>query len=249
MLVQVLTLFPEMFSGVLGASILKRAQARGLLTVRVIDLRQFGIGRHRVCDDYPFGGGPGMVMRVDVVVPAVEWAMAQSQEPARLLWMSPQGRLLDQPWCRELAQSSHLILVAGHYEGIDQRAFDILGGEEVSIGNYVLTGGEIPAMVVLDAVARLIPGALGDAESARQDSFSEGWPLLEGPQYTRPSEYRGHRVPEVLLSGHHAKIAAWRREAGWRKTAMVRPDLLRSETSSNSPDTGSHSVIHGGNKE
>ncbi|MBX5466225.1 MAG: tRNA (guanosine(37)-N1)-methyltransferase TrmD [Firmicutes bacterium] len=225
MLVQVLTLFPEMFSGVLGASILKRAQARGLLRVEVIDLRPFGIGRHHQCDDYPFGGGPGMVLRVDVVVPAVEWALAQDPAQATLLWTSPQGRRLDQQWCRELALRPRLIIVAGHYEGIDQRAFDLLGGEEVSIGDYVLTGGELPAMVILDAVARLIPGVLGDAASAAHDSFGPECPWLEGPQYTRPVEYRGLRVPEVLLSGHHARIAAWRREAGWQRTVERRPDL------------------------
>lgn len=228
MVIQVVTLFPEMFSGVVSASMLKRAQARAGVEIRIVGLRDFGVGVHRITDDYPFGGGPGMLLRADVVVPAVEWALMHHAEPARILWTSPGGRRLDQAFCRELAGESHLLMVAGHYEGIDERARLILGGEEVSIGDYVLTGGELAAMVIMDAVVRLIPGVLGDAGSPEEDSFSLPGGVLEGPQYTRPETYRGWSVPPVLLSGDHARIRAWRREQAVARTRLRRPDLAAS---------------------
>lgn len=226
MLLQVVTLFPEMFSGVVSTSILKRAQTRAGVEIRIVGLRDFGVGVHRTTDDYPFGGGPGMLLRADVVVPAVEWAVMHHAEPPRILWTSPGGRRLDQGFCRELAGERHLLMVAGHYEGIDERARLLLGGEEVSIGDYVLTGGELAAMVIMDAVVRLLPGVLGDAGSPEEDSFSLPGGLLEGPQYTRPEVYRGFSVPPVLISGDHGRIRAWRREQALSRTRAVRPDLL-----------------------
>lgn len=230
MIIQIITLFPEMFEGVFGSSIVHRARERRLVDIRLIALRDFGLGRHRMVDDYPFGGGPGMLLRADVVVPAVEHALAAVDQPARILWTSAQGRRLNQTWCREMAHDQHLVVVAGHYEGFDQRALDLLGGEEVSLGDFVLTGGEIPAMALVDAVVRLLPGALGDAQSAVEDSFNPETGWLEGPQYTRPATYRGREVPQVLLSGNHAKIAEWRAVQSRVKTEAARPDLLAGKT-------------------
>ncbi len=226
MVLQVVTLFPEMLSGLLDHSMLKRAQERAGVEIRLVGLRPFGVGTHRTTDDYPFGGGPGMVLRVDVVVPAVEWAMMHHQAPATVLWTSPQGRRLDQHWCRELASLDHIIIVAGHYEGIDERAREIVGGTEVSIGDYVLTGGELPAMVLVDAITRLRPGVLGAERGAAEDSFGEIGGYLEGPQYTRPEVYRLKAVPSVLLSGHHQNIRQWREAQGLERTKQRRPDLL-----------------------
>ncbi len=226
MVIQVVTLFPEMFPGVMGSSILKRARRRGLVDIRIVPVRPFGIGPHRQTDDYPFGGGVGMLMRSDVVVPAVEWAAMHVAAAPRILMTSPQGRLFDQRLAEDLADEQHLILVAGHYEGIDERVRLLLNAEEVSVGDFVLTGGELPAMIVADAVARLVPGVLGDDDSARLDSFSRhnGW--LEGPQYTRPEEYRGLKVPEVLLSGNHEAIRAYGDQVAYEWTKKRRPDLL-----------------------
>lgn len=226
MVIQVVTLFPEMFPGVMGSSILKRARRRGLVDIRIVPLRPFGIGPHRQTDDYPFGGGVGMLIRSDVVVPAVEWAAMHVSAAPRILMTSPQGRPFDQRMAEELAEEQHLIIVAGHYEGIDERARLLLDAEEVSVGDFVLTGGELPAMIVADAVARLVPGVLGDDDSARLDSFSRenGW--LEGPQYTRPEEFRGLTVPEVLLSGNHQAIRAYGDRMAYEWTKQRRPDLL-----------------------
>ncbi len=226
MVLQVLTLFPEMLSGLVGHSMLKRAQERAGVEIRLVGLRSFGVGTHRTTDDYPFGGGPGMILRADVVVPAVEWAMMHHKVPATVLWTSPQGRRLDQDWCRELARLEHIIIVAGHYEGIDERAREIVGGTEVSIGDYVLTGGELPAMVLVDAITRLQPEVLGAENGAAEDSFGEAGGWLEGPQYTRPEAYRSRAVPAVLLSGHHQKIREWREAQGLERTKRRRPDLL-----------------------
>lgn len=226
MVIQVVTLFPEMFAGVFGTSILKRAQRDQRVDIRVVPLRPFGIGPHRQTDDYPFGGGVGMVLRADVVVPAVEWAMMHAAPPARVLVTSPQGRLFTQAMAEELAQEPHVIIVAGHYEGLDERARLLLQAEEVSVGDFVLTGGELPAMVMVDAVTRLLPGVLGAEEGARHDSFSRenGW--LEGPQYTRPERYRGLQVPEVLLGGNHRAIHDYQEQVARQWTAERRPDLL-----------------------
>ncbi|MDA8193823.1 MAG: tRNA (guanosine(37)-N1)-methyltransferase TrmD [Thermaerobacter sp.] len=226
MVISVVTLFPDMFSGVFGASMVKRAQTRGLVDVRLVPLRTFGVGPRRAVDDYPFGGGVGMLMRVDVVVPAVEWAIAHVAAPAEILITSAQGERFDQAMAEDLAHKPHVVVVAGHYEGIDERARQILGAREVSVGDYVLTGGEIPAMILVDALIRLLPGALGAEAGARQDSFSRPGGGLEGPQYTRPEEYRGWRVPPVLLSGHHERIRAWQEAEAEERTRQRRPDLL-----------------------
>lgn len=229
MVIQVVTLFPEMFDGVWGSSILKRARAKGRLEVRTVPLRRFGRGPHWQTDDYPFGGGVGMLMRADVVVPAVEWAMAHEARPAHVVLTSPAGRQFTQHLAKEWSRFDHLIIVAGHYEGIDERARILLEADEVSIGDFVLTGGELPSMVMVDAIARLLPGVLGDHESAADDSFSrdQGW--LEGPQYTRPDEYRGLTVPLVLTQGNHQAIREYHQQMARIRTQERRPDLLNGD--------------------
>ncbi|MCW8132784.1 MAG: tRNA (guanosine(37)-N1)-methyltransferase TrmD [Planctomycetota bacterium] len=228
MRVDVVTIFPPMFEGVISQSILRIAREKGTLDVVLTDLREYTLDRHRTVDDRPFGGGPGMVMKAEPVVKAVRDLRAQAPEPpGRLLLMCPQGRVFDQAYAQELAREPRLILLCARYEGYDERIVELLKPERVSIGDYVLTGGELPAMVVLDAVTRLQPGVLGDDASAVSESFSpanEG--LLEYPQYTRPAEFEGLKVPEILLSGDHAKIEAWRREQALERTRAQRPDLL-----------------------
>ena len=209
--IDVLTLFPGVFDGFLAESIPRRAIAKGLVEVHRWDLRDWAEGKHRQVDDRPFGGGPGMVLMAPPVVSAVEAVRGRDEEPGRLIVLSPRGRRLDQGQVRSLAESSRLILVCGRYEGFDERVFDVLQPEQLSVGDYVLSGGEVPAMVIIDAVIRLIPGALGDAESAVDESFGPDGGL-EYPHYTRPREFRGHAVPEILLGGDHAAIARWRRE-------------------------------------
>ncbi|MCY3018113.1 MAG: tRNA (guanosine(37)-N1)-methyltransferase TrmD [Planctomycetota bacterium] len=228
MRVDILTIFPSMFIGVLGESILKIAQEKNKLRVVVTDMRDFATDRHKKVDDRPYGGGPGMVMMAGPVVQAVRAVRAaEPADPGRLLLLCPRGRVFDQPFARELAQASRLVMVAAHYEGYDERIVECLQPELVSIGDYVLTGGELPAMVVLDAVARLLPGVLGDEQSTVSESFSPGNEgLLEYPQYTRPAVFEGRAVPEVLSSGDHAKVAAWRREQARLLSARQRPDLL-----------------------
>jgi tRNA (guanine37-N1)-methyltransferase len=207
----VLTLFPALFEGFLGESILKRAIDRGLVEVNRWDIRDWAEGKHKQVDDRPFGGGPGMVLMAPPVVAAVEAVRAMTEPPGRLIALTPQGRRLDQRWVAELAKEPRLVLLCGRYEGFDERIFEALGPEPLSVGDYVLSGGEVPAMVVIDAVMRLVPGVLGDAESAVDESFGPDGGL-EYPQYTRPREYRGSEVPDILLSGDHAAIARWRRE-------------------------------------
>jgi len=224
MKIAVLTIFPDMLTGILSSSILGRAREEGLLTVEAVDIRPYSDRKHKNTDDYPFGGGAGMVMTAQPIVDAVE-DLRQRGYTGKCLYMSPRGQTLTQAKVVEIAEhEDNLILLCGHYEGVDQRAIDLVADEEISIGDFVLTGGELPAMVLIDAVARHLPGVLGSAESARDESFSGG--LLEYPQYTRPREYRGLMVPEVLLSGNHAEIEAWRREQARRITAERRPDLL-----------------------
>jgi len=205
-------------------SIIGRARESGALQLRVVDLRDYTHDRHRTADDAPYGGGAGMVMKVEPLDEAIAGLRRNAQGTVRVILMSPQGRRLDQRVVEELARESHLALICGHYEGVDERVREHLVDDEISIGDYVLTGGELPALVLVDAVARLIPGVLGKAESAEEESFRDG--LLEYPQYTRPEDYRGWRVPEVLLSGHHAMIARWRRRESLRRTLERRPDLL-----------------------
>mgnify|MGYP000330213855 FL=1 len=225
MRIDIVTIFPEAFAP-LDLSILGRARAAGIVDIRVHNLRDFTTDRHRTVDDYPYGGGAGMVMKPEPFFAAVEAIMreARTSRP-RIILTTPQGRLFTQEIARELASWDHLILLCGHYEGVDERVAQGLATDEISIGDYVLTGGELAAMVIVDAVVRLIPGVVGEEESVRQDSFSEG--LLDYPQYTRPPEFRGMRVPEVLLSGHHEQIRRWRRKEALRRTLLRRPDLLR----------------------
>lgn len=222
----VLTLFPQMFPGYLGQSLLSKAIAEGLVEVQVHDIRAWAKNKHHTVDDRPFGGGPGMVLKVEPVVECVEAVAGLSPEPARVVLLTPQGRRLSQPIVEELSAAGRLILLCGRYEGFDQRVIDILRPDEISVGDYVLNGGEVAAMVVIDAVIRLVPGVLGDEESSVDDSFSRGNRGLESAQYTRPREYRGHVVPEVLLSGNHEAIAKWRKEQGEQKTKQRRSDLL-----------------------
>lgn len=218
----VLSLFPETLEGFVGESIIGRACERSLIDVRAFNLRNWADGKHSVTDDRPFGGGPGMVLKPEPIFDAVR---DLTTPDAKVLYLAPDGEPLTRELSRELSSESHLILLCGHYEGIDQRVRDQLIDREVSIGDYVLTNGVLPAAVVIDAVTRFVPGALGDEASLNQDSFAEG--LLSFPQYTRPAEFRGMKVPEVLLSGDHGAIDRWRTEKMHEKTKDLRPDLLK----------------------
>jgi tRNA (guanine37-N1)-methyltransferase len=226
MIIEVLTLFPEMFDGVVNSSMLKRAQDKGLVTIRVRNIRDFTTDRHHVADDTPYGGGPGMVIKPEPIAAAIEKCVADNAPtPLWRVYLTPDGT----PWSQELAekfsQLPGLLLLCGHYEGVDQRIRDHFIDEEISIGDFVLTGGEIPAMVVMDSVIRLVPGVLGNSESSRNDSFS-GDGLLDYPHYTRPADFRGYKIPEILLTGHHKNIERWRRQQSLEKTLKRRPDLL-----------------------
>ncbi len=222
MLIQIMTLFPEMFTGPLQHSILKRAQAQNLVEFNLINFRDYTTDKHHMVDDTPYGGGSGMVLKPDPIYRALQAATFE-KPTAQVVLLSPQGQKFSQAKARELSQVEHLIMICGHYEGFDERIRSWVD-LELSIGDYVLTGGELAALVVADAVSRLIPGVLGAADSAIHDSFTEN--LLDFPQYTRPAEFEGQIVPEILLSGDHAKIAAWRREQALLRTAQRRPDLL-----------------------
>jgi tRNA (guanine37-N1)-methyltransferase len=224
MRIDVLTLFPEMVRGVCGESILARAQAAGLIEIVVTDIRDHSSDPHRKVDDRPFGGGPGMVLTCQPVFDAVAAVEAADPRPATRILLTPQGERFSQRIAAELAGCQRLLLIAGHYEGFDERIRVGLSPREISIGDYVLTGGELPAMVVADAVARLVPGVLGAEDAHAFESFSDG--LLEYPQYTRPREYRGMEVPEELLCGHHARIEAWRLEQAELRTKQRRPDIV-----------------------
>jgi tRNA (guanine37-N1)-methyltransferase len=228
--IDVLTLFPEMFPSVLGASILGRAAEAGLVTYRVHDIRDWADNKHRKVDDRPFGGGPGMVMMCQPLFDAVEAVERMDERPAARVLLSPQGQPLDQRRVESLAQQRRLLLIAGHYEGVDERVIEELEPLEISVGDYVVSGGEIPAMLVIDAVVRLIPNVLGHEESAAQDSFAprgaDGQRLLDCPHYTRPREWRGREVPETLLSGDHKSIEQWRMNEMLTRTRQRRPDLL-----------------------
>ena len=220
----VFTLFPEVFTPYLQTSILQRAQESDLVEVQLYNIRDWATDRHHVCDDLPYGGGGGMVMKPEPIFAAVE-AVLGAQPKCPVILLSPQGRVFTQAIARELSQQPHLALLCGRYEGIDERVREHLVTDEISIGDYVLSGGELPALVLIDAVTRLIPGALGDPEGAWDDSHATG--LLEYPHYTRPPEFRNWRVPEVLLSGDHARIARWRRQQALLRTRQRRPDLLK----------------------
>lgn len=227
MQVDILTLFPEMFSGPLSTSILKRAQDQGLLTVNLFNIRDFSGNKHRTVDDTPYGGGAGMVMEPGPFFRAFDYLRERGNgRCGRVILLTPQGKTFTQGYARELALADNIILICGHYEGVDERVREVIVDDEISIGDYVLTGGEIPAMVIVDAVARLLPGVLGEPTSAMDDSFYNG--LLEYPQYTRPREYRGYEVPEILTSGHHENIRKWRRRQSLLRTLLKRPDLLEN---------------------
>jgi tRNA (guanine37-N1)-methyltransferase len=221
MKIDVLTLFPRMFAGPLDESIIQRARKTGILELQIHDLRDYAHDRHKTVDDRPFGGGPGMLLKPEPVFEAVEHLAC---EQTRTVLLTPAGRRFDQQIARELTGCKHLLLVCGSYEGFDERIREHLVDDELSIGDYVLTNGALPAMIIIDAVTRLLPGVLGDDESSQEESFSSG--LIEYPQYTRPAEFRGWKVPEVLLSGHHAEIAKWRVEQARARTQERRPDLL-----------------------
>jgi tRNA (guanine37-N1)-methyltransferase len=221
MKIDVLTLFPAMFAGPLDESIIKRARESGRLDLRLYNLRDYAHDRHRTVDDRPFGGGPGMLLKPEPIFEAVE---SLARENTRVILLSPSGRTFNQAIARDLAGYEHLLLISGHYEGFDERVREQLADDELSIGDYVLTNGALPVMVIVDAVTRLLPGVLGDDTSTHEESFNHG--LLEYPQYTRPAEFRGMKVPEVLLSGNHAEIARWRAEQSRLRTQERRPDLL-----------------------
>jgi tRNA (guanine37-N1)-methyltransferase len=236
--IDILTLFPEMFPPILGTSIPKRAAEKGLVSYHLTNIRDFATDAHKSVDDKPFGGGPGMVMMAPVLFDAVEHAEKQDPRPATRILLSPQGRRFDQTVAEEFARShERLLLIAGHYEGFDERIIEGLSPMELSLGDYVLSGGELAAMVIVDAVVRLLPGALGAADGAADETFADG--LLEYPQYTRPREFRDMKVPDILLSGNHAKIAAWRLEQRKARTRERRPDLWNEYLKKQSPDVTS----------
>ena len=223
MRLDILTLFPDMFSSPLRESILGKAIERGLIQIRTINIRDFTLDKHQVVDDAPYGGGQGMVMKVEPIARAIE--SVKSQNPsARMIYLTPQGKPLTQDLARRLSSQPHLILLCGRYEGVDERVRELFADEEISIGDYVLTGGELAAMVLIDAISRFLPGVLGCDRSAEEDSFFNS--LLEYPQYTRPFDFRGNCVPEVLVSGNHSAISLWRRKEALRRTSLRRPDLL-----------------------
>jgi tRNA (guanine37-N1)-methyltransferase len=224
MRIDILTLFPKMLEAPFSFGIFQRAVENGLVELDVVDIREYTHDKHHTADDAPYGGGAGMVLKPGPIFEAVEAIKANVKKRPRVILMTPQGRLFSQAVAAELARESHLVLICGHYEGVDERVREHLATDEISIGDYVLTGGELPAMVVIDAVVRLLPGVLGSDDSNREDSHTSG--LLEYPQYTRPADFRGWQVPEVLVSGDHARVARWRREQIIRRTLERRPDLL-----------------------
>jgi tRNA (guanine37-N1)-methyltransferase len=227
MKIDILSLFPEMFTGVLQSSILKKAQEKDAVTIHVTDFREFASNKHKKVDDYPYGGGAGMVLTPQPIFDAVETLTSKTPSKPRVILMCPQGKTLTQPLAEELAREDHLIFICGHYEGYDERIREFLVTDEISIGDYVLTGGELASMVIVDSVVRLLPEVLGNETSHKEDSFSTGY--LEHPQYTRPAEFRGMTVPDVLLSGNHKNIDEWRLMESLKRTYHRRPDLINEE--------------------
>ncbi len=228
MKIDVLTLFPEFFSSLINWSIIGRAYEENKVAINSINIRDFSQNKHKKVDDYPFGGGSGMVMKPEPIFDAIN---SVKNENSRIIYLSPQGRKFNQGLANELSKEKHLVLLCGHYEGIDNRIIDHYVDEEISIGDFVLTGGEIPAMIIIDAVVRLLPGVLRSDESFIEESHYNG--LLEYPQYTRPREFNGYSVPDILLSGNHQKIEAWRKEEALKATLLKRPDLLEKKILSN----------------
>ena len=230
MRIDVLTIFPKMFDSVLDESIIKRARGKGVVEINIIDLRLFSTDKHRKVDDKPFGGGPGMVMNAEPFFEAVNYIRKKTKDSrlkTRTILLSPKGRRFNHGLAKKLSKYEHMVLLCGHYEGIDERVTSHLADEELSIGDFVLTGGELPAMVIIDSVVRLLPGALGDDDSSKNESFSEN--LLEYPHYTRPADYKGMKVPDVLLSGDHEKIKEWRKKEAVKATKKKRPDLMNAK--------------------
>lgn len=222
----IMTLFPEMFPGIMDASILGRGGEKGLIRWETFNIRDYTLDKHSKVDDYPYGGGAGMVMQAEPVYRCYQAVCGRiGRKPKRVVYLTPQGKVFDQSVAEELAGEEELVFLCGHYEGIDERVLEEIVTDPISLGDYVLTGGELPAMVMMDTISRLVPGVLGNGDSADTESFSDG--LLEYPQYTRPAEILGRKVPEVLLSGHHEKIEAWRREKSLERTWQFRPDLYR----------------------
>ena len=228
MIISIITLFPEMFDKILNTSILKRAQAKGKVKFKLINLREFGEGKHQIVDGRPYGGGAGMVLRADILARAVSSVVnrksSTKNETRKTILTSASGKPYKQAKARQLSQFDHVIIICGHYEGVDQRFIEKYVTEEISIGDYVLTGGEIPAMIIADSIVRLLPGVLKKEEAVINESFSEN--LLEGPQYTRPDIFEGLKVPDVLTSGNHGEVDKWRKEQGLKKTKKIRPDLI-----------------------
>ncbi len=238
MRIDILTLFPDMFPGYLSQSILNKAIERGLIEIHVHNMRDWATDRHQKMDDRPYGGGPGMVLMVEPVVRCVREVQSLGDDPGQLLLLTPQGKTWSQPMVESMAVLPRLIILCGRYEGFDQRVIDILKPVEVSIGDYILNGGEVAAMVVVDSLVRMVPGVLGDEYSNWDDSFSRGNRLLEYPQYTRPREFEGHPVPEILLSGDHQAIDDWRRQQSLQRTKERREDLLENQTPGDHPACG-----------
>lgn len=222
----IMTLFPEMVAFGLNQSILKRAKDQAIIDIQVVNIRDYAFNKHKQVDDYPYGGGAGMLMQAEPIVLAYEGIVQKSKTRPKVLYMSPQGEVFTQGLAKELAKEEELIFLCGHYEGVDERALQILEARSISIGDYVLTGGELPAMVMVDAISRMVGGVLSNDESADFESFEDG--LLEYPQYTRPKEFRGMEVPDIMLSGHHKNIERWRRKESLRRTLLRRPDLLEN---------------------
>ena len=231
----VVTIFPRMIEAGLAEGVVGRGIEKGVVDVRVHDLRAFTVDRHRTVDDVPYGGGPGMVMKVEPFVRALEAIRAERGTPAAVVLLSPQGRRFDQAEAGRLSALGHVVLLCGRYEGIDERVRDLVATEELSIGDFVVSGGETPALLVIDAVSRLVPGVVGDQESVEQDSFAQG--ILDHPHYTRPAEFAGRRVPDVLLSGHHAEVRKWRTAEALRRTQERRPDLIDERRRTESKET------------
>ena len=226
MRIDVITLFPEILSGPLDASIMGRAQRAGQVGIHLHQLRDYAPDKHHIVDDKPYGGGPGMLLKCEPIFDAVQDVQSKAPQPGRVILLSPGGARFDQAKARELAGLERIVFLCGHYEGVDERVREHLVDEELCIGDFILTNGALAALVVIDAVVRLLPNVVGNEESTQSESFSAERPWLEGPQYTRPEEFRGWRVPDILLSGHHGKIEEWSREQSRQRTARVRPDLL-----------------------
>jgi tRNA (guanine37-N1)-methyltransferase len=230
MRIDVITLFPEILRGPLDASILGRAQRGGQAEIALHQLRDYATDKHHTVDDKPYGGGPGMLLKCEPIFAAVQDVQSKAAQPGRVILLTPGGKKFDQAKARELAGLERIVLICGHYEGVDERVREHLVEEELCIGDFILTNGALAALVVIDAVVRLLPNVVGNEASTQTESFSAERPWLEGPQYTRPEEFRGWRVPEILLSGHHGKIQEWSEEQGLRRTEQVRPDLLKARS-------------------